>query len=211
MPEKIGRTKVRVFSSGPEVAHVMPVAFIQESGPYISQKIRTSEWKLSSIRSVTSNKLRHSRPYSSNTRFPNGKLVFHPERTRFLSIYPNEAYSLCTVIFLAEDRAKVPDIPPLKSAQAREILSRFCLTLVLGMTMGIQPNKGKERVGLEDREVGISRRWNCRISLFFIQNPGTAQLGGQMETSIDLGTEIYKDPNQVAEWTATRRKFDSEN
>lgn len=35
-----------------------------------------------------------------------------------------------------------------------------------------------------------------------LQDPGTAPARRKW-TSIDLGTEIFKDPNQVAEWTVS--------
>lgn len=38
--------------------------------------------------------------------------------------------------------------------------------------------------------------------LFGLQDPGTPPARRKW-TSVDLGTEIYKDPNQVAEWTVS--------
>lgn len=41
-----------------------------------------------------------------------------------------------------------------------------------------------------------------QVSVLFLQDPGTPPARRQWP-SIDLGTEIYKDPNQVAEWTVS--------
>ncbi|KAK3035063.1 hypothetical protein RJ639_034853 [Escallonia herrerae] len=55
--------------------------------------------------------------------------------------------------------------------------------------------------------VGDPRTWELDVgrlsqSLYFYQDPGTPPARRQW-SSIDLGTEIYKDPNQVAEWTVS--------
>ncbi|KAL0442606.1 UNVERIFIED_CONTAM: hypothetical protein Slati_1983300 [Sesamum latifolium] len=55
--------------------------------------------------------------------------------------------------------------------------------------------------------IGDPRSWDLDVgrlsqSLYFYQDPGTAPARRQW-TSIDFGTEIYKDPNQVAEWTVS--------
>ncbi|XP_073150609.1 uncharacterized protein [Henckelia pumila] len=55
--------------------------------------------------------------------------------------------------------------------------------------------------------VGDPKTWELDVgrlsqSLYFYQDPGTAPARRKW-TSLDLGTEIYKDSNQVAEWTVT--------
>ncbi|KAJ8761859.1 hypothetical protein K2173_005431 [Erythroxylum novogranatense] len=55
--------------------------------------------------------------------------------------------------------------------------------------------------------VGDPRTWELDVgklshSLYFYQDPGTPPARRRW-MSIDLGTEIFKDPNQVAEWTVS--------
>ncbi|XP_062094667.1 uncharacterized protein LOC133800655 [Humulus lupulus] len=55
--------------------------------------------------------------------------------------------------------------------------------------------------------IGNPTTWELDVgrlsqSLFFYQDPGTTPAKRKW-TSINLGTEIYKDPNQVAEWTVS--------
>ncbi|KAK6154794.1 hypothetical protein DH2020_009042 [Rehmannia glutinosa] len=55
--------------------------------------------------------------------------------------------------------------------------------------------------------IGDPRTWELDVgrlsqSLYFYQDPGTEPARRQWR-SVDLGTEIYKDPNQVAEWTVS--------
>ncbi|PRQ29255.1 hypothetical protein RchiOBHm_Chr5g0011941 [Rosa chinensis] len=55
--------------------------------------------------------------------------------------------------------------------------------------------------------IGDSRTWELDVgrlsqSLYFYQDPGTRPARRQW-MSIDLGTEIFKDPDQVAEWTVS--------
>lgn len=40
------------------------------------------------------------------------------------------------------------------------------------------------------------------IMLYLLQDPGTAPARRKWK-SVDLGTEIYKDPDQEAEWTVS--------
>ncbi|MED6157342.1 hypothetical protein PIB30_022309 [Stylosanthes scabra] len=55
--------------------------------------------------------------------------------------------------------------------------------------------------------IGSPKTWELDVgrlsqSLYFYQDPGTSPARRQW-TSIDLGTEIFKDPQQIAEWTVS--------
>ncbi|KAL0398425.1 UNVERIFIED_CONTAM: hypothetical protein Sradi_2185800 [Sesamum radiatum] len=134
--------------------------------------------------------------------FPNGTRVHRNDTGRF----PYEAYHLYCSPGNAEYIEK-PNVmcDPYSNPQPQEILQ--ILPHPVWGDYGYPTRKG-------EGWIGDPRSWDLDVgrlsqSLYFYQDPGTAPARRQW-TSIDLGTEIYKDPNQVAEWTATRKKFDSE-
>ncbi|OWM65533.1 uncharacterized protein LOC116192784 isoform X2 [Punica granatum] len=127
--------------------------------------------------------------------FSNGTWVHRNETSRFpysayhLYCYPGNAqhleapYSLCD---------------PYSNPQPQEIVQ-------------ILPHPVWGEYGYPTRQgegwIGDPRTWELDVgrlsqSLYFYQEPGTPPARRQW-MSIDLGTEIFKDPDQVAEWTVS--------
>ncbi|KAH6759474.1 hypothetical protein C2S51_019709 [Perilla frutescens var. frutescens] len=127
--------------------------------------------------------------------FPNGSRVHRTDTARF----PYEAYHLYCSPGNAE-HAETPNTmcDPYSNPQAQEILQ--ILPHPVWGDYGYPARKG-------EGWIGDPRTWELDVgrlsaSLYFYQDPGTAPAIRQW-TSIDLGTEIFKDPNQVAEWTVS--------
>ncbi|KAI3466771.1 hypothetical protein Pfo_023434 [Paulownia fortunei] len=127
--------------------------------------------------------------------FPNGTRVHRNDTARF----PYEAYHL----YCSPGNAEYTETPnvvcdPYSNPQPQEILQ--ILPHPVWGDYGYPTRKG-------EGWIGDPRTWELDVgrlsqSLYFYQDPGTAPARRQW-TSIDLGTEIYKDPNQVAEWTVS--------
>ncbi|VFQ88486.1 unnamed protein product [Cuscuta campestris] len=127
--------------------------------------------------------------------FPNGTRVHRNDTARF----PYGAYHMYCAPGNGEHSEK-PNVPcdPYSNPQPQEILQ--ILPHPVWGDYGYATKKGQGWIG-------DSRTWDLDVgrlshSLYFYQDPGTATLTREW-TSIDLGTEIYKHPNQVAEWTVT--------
>ncbi|KAG8385393.1 hypothetical protein BUALT_Bualt03G0038400 [Buddleja alternifolia] len=127
--------------------------------------------------------------------FPNGTRVHRNDTARF----PYEAYHL----YCAPGNAEYVEEPnvrcdPYSNPQPQEILQ--ILPHPVWGDYGYPTRKG-------EGWIGDSRTWNLDVgrlsqSLYFYQDPGSVPASRKW-TSIDLGPEIYKAPNQVAEWTVT--------
>ncbi|PON95819.1 hypothetical protein TorRG33x02_083420 [Trema orientale] len=120
-------------------------------------------------------------PRNDTSRFPYSAYHLHcsPGNAQHLE----EPYSLCD---------------PYSNPQPQEILQ-------------ILPHPVWGEYGYPTRQgegwIGDPRTWELDVgrlsqSLYFYQDPGTPPAKRQW-TSINLGTEIFKDPNQVAEWTVS--------
>ncbi|KAK4361237.1 hypothetical protein RND71_020189 [Anisodus tanguticus] len=127
--------------------------------------------------------------------FPNGTRVHRNET----SCFPYEAYHLYCAPGNGEHVEK-PSVPcdPYSNPQPQEILQ--ILPHPVWGEYGYPTRKGQGWIG-------DPRTWELDVgrlshSLYFYQDPGTAPAKRKW-SSIDLGTEIYRDPNQVAEWTVT--------
>lgn len=127
--------------------------------------------------------------------FPNGIRVHRNDTARF----PYEAYHMHCLPGNAEF-TESPNIvcDPYSNPQPQEILQ--ILPHPVWGDYGYPTRKG-------DGWIGDPRTWELDVgrlsqSLYFYQDPGTPPARRQW-TSVDLGTEIYKDPNQVAEWTVS--------
>ncbi|CAK9152643.1 unnamed protein product [Ilex paraguariensis] len=127
--------------------------------------------------------------------FPNGTRVGRNDTARF----PYEAYHLHCSPGNGEFLEN-PNVPcdPFSNPQPQEILQ--ILPHPVWGEYGYPTKKG-------EGWIGDPRTWELDVgrlaqSLYFYQDPGTPPARRQW-TSIDLGTEIFKDPNQVAEWTVS--------
>ncbi|KAL8032397.1 hypothetical protein ABFX02_13G093400 [Erythranthe guttata] len=138
------------------------------------------------------NDLKLCPPYHT---FPNGTRIHRNDTARF----PYEAYHL----YCAPGNGEYTEKPnvmcdPYSNPQPQEILQ--ILPNPVWGDYGYPTKKG-------EGWIGDSRTWVLDVgrlsqSLYFYQDPGTAPARRKW-TSIDLGAEIYKDPNQVAEWSVT--------
>ncbi|KAL9233974.1 hypothetical protein vseg_008904 [Gypsophila vaccaria] len=127
--------------------------------------------------------------------FPNGSKVHRNDTDHF----PYAAYH----IYCAPGNGKFVEQPvsycdPFSNPQPQEIVQ--ILPHPVWGEYGYPTKKG-------DGWVGDPRTWELDAgrlsqSLFFYQDPGTPAARRQW-TSINLGTEVFKSPNQVAEWTVT--------
>ncbi|KAK3003840.1 hypothetical protein RJ639_019614 [Escallonia herrerae] len=127
--------------------------------------------------------------------FPNGTRVHRSDAAH----YPYKAYHL----YCSPGNGEHLETPyslcdPYSNPQPQEI-------------MQILPHPVWGEYGYPTRRgegwIGDPRTWELDVgrlsqSLYFYQDPGTPPARRQW-SSIDLGTEIYKDPNQVAEWTVS--------
>ncbi|XP_059290091.1 uncharacterized protein LOC132043630 [Lycium ferocissimum] len=127
--------------------------------------------------------------------FPNGTRVHRNETSRF----PYGAYHMYCAPGNGE-HVEQPSVPcdPYSNPQPQEILQ--ILPHPVWGEYGYPTKKGQGWIG-------DPRTWELHVgrmsqSLYFYQDPGTAPAKRKW-MSIDLGTEIYRDPNQVAEWTVT--------
>ncbi|KAL6544885.1 hypothetical protein OROMI_023747 [Orobanche minor] len=127
--------------------------------------------------------------------FPNGTIVRRNDTSRF----PYEAYHLyCSPGNAAH--AETPNVAcdPYSNPQPQEILQ--ILPHPVWGDYGYPTRKG-------EGWIGYPTTWKLDVgrlsqSLYFYQDPGTVPAKRQW-SSIDLGTEIYKDPDQMAEWTVS--------
>ncbi|PIN06691.1 hypothetical protein CDL12_20754 [Handroanthus impetiginosus] len=127
--------------------------------------------------------------------FPNGTRVHRNNAAHF----PYDAYHL----YCAPGNGKHIEMPnvlcdPYSNPQPQEILQ--LLPHPVWGDYGYPTRRG-------EGWVGDPRTWELDAgrlseSLYFYQDPGTAPARRKW-TSVDLGTEIYKDPDQVAEWTVS--------
>lgn len=127
--------------------------------------------------------------------FPSGSRIHRNDTIRF----PYEAYHM----YCAPGNGEYVEEPnvhcdPYSNPQPQEILQ--ILPHPVWGDYGYPTRKG-------DGWIGDPRTWELDVgklsqSLYFYQDPGTTPARRKW-TSINLGTEIYKDPNQVAEWTVT--------
>ncbi|XP_016468631.1 uncharacterized protein LOC107791135 [Nicotiana tabacum] len=127
--------------------------------------------------------------------YPNGTRVHRSETTR----YPYEAYHLYCAPGNGE-HVEQPSVPcdPYSNPQPQEILQ--ILPHPVWGEYGYPTTKGQGWIGdPKTWELDVGR---LSQSLYFYQDPGTAPAKRKW-SSIDLGTEIYRDANQVAEWTVT--------
>uniref|UniRef100_M1CNW2 DUF7705 domain-containing protein n=2 Tax=Solanum tuberosum TaxID=4113 RepID=M1CNW2_SOLTU len=127
--------------------------------------------------------------------FPNGSRIHRNDTIRF----PYEAYHMYCAPGNGE-HIEEPNVhcDPYSNPQPQEILQ--ILPHPVWGDYGYPTRKG-------DGWIGDPTTWeldvgNLSQSLYFYQDPGTTPARRKW-TSINLGTEIYKDPNQVAEWTVT--------
>ncbi|KAK6133548.1 hypothetical protein DH2020_032677 [Rehmannia glutinosa] len=127
--------------------------------------------------------------------FPNGTRVHRNDTSRF----PCRPYHL----YCSPGNAEYMETPnvmcdPYSNLQPQEILQ--ILPHPVWGDYGYPTRKG-------EGWIGDPRTWDLDVgrlsqSLYFYQDPGTEPARRQWR-SVDLGTEIYKDPNQVAEWTVS--------
>ncbi|XP_009590971.1 uncharacterized protein [Nicotiana tomentosiformis] len=127
--------------------------------------------------------------------FPNGTRIHRNDTTHF----PYEAYHMYCAPGNGE-HIEQPSVhcDPYSNPQPQEILQ--ILPHPVWGDYGYPTRKG-------DGWIGDPRTWELDVgrlshSLYFYQDPGTKPARRKW-SSINLGTEIYKDPNQVAEWTVT--------
>ncbi|KAK6264567.1 hypothetical protein QQP08_019066 [Theobroma cacao] len=127
--------------------------------------------------------------------FPNGTRVHRSETTMF----PYAAYHL----YCAPGNAEQVEVPyslcdPYSNPQPQEILQ-------------ILPHPVWGEYGYPSKQgegwIGDPRTWELDVgrlsqSLYFYQDPGTPPARRKW-MSVDLGTEIFKDPDQIAEWTVS--------
>ncbi|XP_049371825.1 uncharacterized protein LOC125836664 [Solanum verrucosum] len=127
--------------------------------------------------------------------FPNGTKVHRTDKSR----YPYEAYHLhCTPG--NGEHVEQPSGPcdPYSNPQPQEILQ--ILPHPVWGEYGYPTKKGQGWIGDPTTwELDVGR---LSQSLYFYQDPGTAPAKRKW-SSIDLGTEIFRDANQVAEWTVS--------
>ncbi|KAG6696202.1 hypothetical protein I3842_09G136200 [Carya illinoinensis] len=127
--------------------------------------------------------------------FPNGTRIHRNETARF----PYEAYHLyCSPGNAEQLEAPYSLCDPYSNPQPQEILQ--ILPHPVWGDYGYPTKQG-------DGWIGKPRAWDLDVgrlsqSLYFYQDPGTPPARRQWK-SVDLGTEIFKDPDQVAEWTVT--------
>ncbi|KAL5576987.1 hypothetical protein UlMin_018686 [Ulmus minor] len=138
------------------------------------------------------NDLKFCPPYHT---FPNGSVVHRNDTAR----YPFAAYHL----YCSPGNGQHLEQPynlcdAYSNPQPQEILQ--ILPHLVWAEYGYPTRQGQGWIG-------DSRTWELDVgtlsqSLYFYQDPGTPPAKRKW-TSIDLGTEIYKDPNQVVEWTVS--------
>ncbi|XWS15874.1 hypothetical protein CRYUN_Cryun34aG0039700 [Craigia yunnanensis] len=138
------------------------------------------------------NSLNMCPPYHT---FPNGTRVHCSETTNF----PYAAYHL----YCAPGNAEQLEVPyslcdPYSNPQPQEILQ-------------ILPHPVWGEYGYPTKQgegcIGDPRIWELDVgrlsqSLYFYQDPGTP-LARRKWMSVDLGTELFNDPDQVAEWNVS--------
>ncbi|XP_050290143.1 uncharacterized protein LOC126728343 [Quercus robur] len=127
--------------------------------------------------------------------FPNGTRIHRNDTTNF----PYAAYHLhCSPGNAEHLEAPYSLCDPYSNPQPQEILQ-------------ILPHPVWGEYGYPTKQgegwIGDPRTWELDVgrlsqSLFFYQDPGTPPARRQW-MSVDLGTEIFKDPDQVAEWTGS--------
>ncbi|QHO04406.1 hypothetical protein HN51_060888 [Arachis hypogaea] len=127
--------------------------------------------------------------------FPNGTRVLRNDTARF----PYAAYHLyCSPGNGEHLEAPYMLCDPYSNPQPQEILQ--ILPHPVWGEYGYPTIKGQGWIGSPktwDLDVG-----RLSQSLYFYQDPGTSPARRQW-TSVDLGTEIFKDPQQIAEWTVS--------
>ncbi|KAF9590809.1 hypothetical protein IFM89_038401 [Coptis chinensis] len=127
--------------------------------------------------------------------FPNGTRVHRTDTTR----YPYKAYHLHCSPGNAQHLEKPYDLcDPFSNPQPQEILQ-----ILPHPVWGAYGYPTKQGEGW----IGDSRTWELDVgglsaSLYFYQDPGTPPARRQW-MSIDLGTEVYRDDNSLAEWTVS--------
>ncbi|KAH7545025.1 hypothetical protein FEM48_Zijuj01G0049700 [Ziziphus jujuba var. spinosa] len=127
--------------------------------------------------------------------FANGTRVHRNDTARF----PYAAYHLHCSPGNAQHLEEPYDLcDPYSNPQAQEILQ--ILPHPVWGEYGYPTSQG-------EGWIGDPRTWELDVgrlsqNLYFYQDPGTPPARRQW-SSIDLGTEIYRDPNQVAEWTVS--------
>ncbi|KAH7838001.1 hypothetical protein Vadar_020775 [Vaccinium darrowii] len=127
--------------------------------------------------------------------FPNGTRVHRNDTTKF----PYNAYHLHCSPGNGEHLEEPNSLcDPFSNPQPQEILQ--ILPHPVWGDYGYPVQKG-------EGWIGDPRTWELDVgrlsqSLYFYQDPGTEPARRQW-TSVDLGTEIFKDHNQVAEWTVS--------
>ncbi|KAM3284872.1 hypothetical protein P3S67_023671 [Capsicum chacoense] len=127
--------------------------------------------------------------------FPNGTKVHRSDKSHF----PYEAYHYyCSPGNGIHIEQPSSPCDPYSNPQPQEILQ--ILPHPVWGEYGYPTKKGQGWIG-------DPRTWELDVgrlsqSLYFYQDPGTAPAKRRW-SSIDLGTEIFKDANQVAEWTVS--------
>ncbi|XP_052201245.1 uncharacterized protein LOC127807445 isoform X1 [Diospyros lotus] len=127
--------------------------------------------------------------------FPDGSRVHRSDTAKF----PYEAYHLyCSPGNGAHLEEPNNLCDPFSNPQPQEILQ--ILPHPAWGDYGYPTEKGEGWIGNPTTwELDVGR---LSQSLYFYQDPGTLPARRQW-TSVNLGTEIYKDPDQVAEWTVS--------
>nr|GMD06766.1 uncharacterized protein LOC109165184 [Ipomoea batatas] len=127
--------------------------------------------------------------------FPNGTKVHRNDTAN----YPYQAYHVYCAPGNGE-HIESPYVPcdPYSNPQPQEIMQ--ILPHAVWGDYGYPTKQG-------EGWIGDPRTWDLDVgrlskSLHFYQDPGSVPARRKW-TSIDLGTEIYKDPDQEAEWTVT--------
>ncbi|XP_022777297.1 uncharacterized protein LOC111318686 isoform X2 [Durio zibethinus] len=138
------------------------------------------------------NSLNMCPPYHT---FPNGTRVHRSETTNF----PYAAYHL----YCAPGNAQQLEVPyslcdPYSNPQPQEILQ--ILPHPVWGEYGYPTKQGEGWIG--DPRTWVLDVGRLSQSLYFYQDPGTPPARRKW-MSVDLGTEIFKDPDQIAEWTVT--------
>ncbi|KAG7959987.1 hypothetical protein I3843_10G097800 [Carya illinoinensis] len=143
-------------------------------------------------RYCNSDDIRHCPPYHT---YPNGTRVYRNDTARF----PYAAYHM----HCSPGNGEQIELPYAMCDQFSNPQPQEILQILPHPVWGDYGYPTKFGEGW----VGDPRTWELDVgrlsqSLYFYQDPGTPPARRQW-TSIDLGTEIYKDPDQVAEWTVT--------
>ncbi|XP_021850000.2 uncharacterized protein [Spinacia oleracea] len=127
--------------------------------------------------------------------FPNGTRVYRNDTKN----YPYDAYHM----YCSPGNGKYLEEPnsrcdPFSNPQPQEILQ--ILPHPVWGEYGYPTKKGEGWIG--NPKTWLLHVGRLSQTLYFYQDPGTKPIKRRW-TSIDLGVEVYRDPDQVIEWTVT--------